>query len=719
MYLYTDSIVDFWNFTRNAPKVAYSYRQVRTELMKIASKLELSRLEPAVRQMVEPRPSLNLDFHVAFDDPAFFHDGDVIAQLEDDQVKVHSALMCARCPFFEGLFMGRAGGRWLAGRENTENIVVDLKHISSKTFKLVLRHLYCDSGAELFDDVVSVVDVDDFLETVIDVLAAANELMLDRLSQICQSVAGRFVNARNVCSLLNAISPSSVGEFKDAGLEYLCLNLEAMLQGHFLNELDEDLLEELDEVVRANQLACMPFAKSGRAEILLHERHPELASLIDRNRQAKIDSVVLRTKFSDMATFAPGSLGDDFATSPMQQKARRRSSTAVKVDADRPSLKAKASTKDMMFDMDEELDSNTSPRESPSIRPMMASRAHDLLAQNTPPVEDTWYSSRGKVIPSPRLAPQSSTSGAITPRTPRSPEMNGKTPPSGKPYTLTPLAARSSGLKDIMAQAASGRESSLTQGLAAAKSSLSDIPAPFSLPAPKLSQMSQKDRKRMQHLQQSASTSPKSAAAKVETPSFSWQTVSAQKKTGLKDVLESELSNNAAAKAATLRSASTPHLTMRQTVSNPKSPAPPVKTMTGPGSRTVSESQPKSATPSTISQFSNSKPIPHSIRHQPPPEQVLGLSMSEIVAHQLAEKDLIKEAAAKRDLQEIQAEQEFQLWWEAESARVQEAEQRAAAGPAKASKKPRQRGGGRGRGGKGKGHGKAAAAEGSADAAAK
>lgn len=93
--------------------------------------------------------------------------------------------------------------------------------------------------------------------------------------------------------------------------------------------------------------------------------------------------------------------------------------------------------------------------------------------------------------------------------------------------------------------------------------------------------------------------------------------------------------------------------------------------------------------------------------------------MSEIVAHQLAEKDLIKEAAAKRDLQEIQAEQEFQLWWEAESARVQQAEQRAAASPAKAAKKPRSRGGrGRGGGGKsGRGNVKAATESGGAGTA--
>lgn len=38
------------------------------------------------------------------------------------------------------------------------------------------------------------------------------------------------VNARNVCSLLAAIAPSSVAEFKDAALEYVCLSMEAVMQ---------------------------------------------------------------------------------------------------------------------------------------------------------------------------------------------------------------------------------------------------------------------------------------------------------------------------------------------------------------------------------------------------------------------------------------------------------------------------------------------------------
>lgn len=43
------------------------------------------------------------------------------------------------------------------------------------------------------------------------------------------------VNARNVCSLLTAVAPSSVAEFKDAALEYVCLSLEAVMQNGYVS----------------------------------------------------------------------------------------------------------------------------------------------------------------------------------------------------------------------------------------------------------------------------------------------------------------------------------------------------------------------------------------------------------------------------------------------------------------------------------------------------
>lgn len=213
LYLYTDTVVDFWHYTRQHPKQAFRYRQIRTELMKVAAKLELTRLEPAIRQMVEPKPSMDEDMEVAFRDTTLFDNGDVLLQLADGDVRVHSALMCQRCPFFEGLFKGRAGGRWLSERrglleEPDDAISIDLKHIDSAMFQMVLRHIYADTGEELFDAVVTD-GLDEFLDLVMDIMGIANELMLDRLSQICQRVIGQYGKLFPCLDLSNKIIESS------------------------------------------------------------------------------------------------------------------------------------------------------------------------------------------------------------------------------------------------------------------------------------------------------------------------------------------------------------------------------------------------------------------------------------------------------------------------------------------------------------------------------
>jgi hypothetical protein len=63
-----------------------------------------------------------------------------------------------------------------------------------------MRHIYADTDDELFED-VKANDLDDFVDLIIDVLAIANELMLERLAQICQKLLGRFGNLSN-CQFL-------------------------------------------------------------------------------------------------------------------------------------------------------------------------------------------------------------------------------------------------------------------------------------------------------------------------------------------------------------------------------------------------------------------------------------------------------------------------------------------------------------------------------------
>ena len=204
-YIYTDKVIEVWSFTKQNQSMAFRYRQVRVELMKTATHLKMMDLEASVRLMGDPEPQMNLDIAPAIQDLSFFQDGDIIVELNGSETMVHSSLMCQRCPFFEALFKGRSGGQWLAGRRQNqlEPVRVDLKHIAPETFRLVLRYLYADAGTELFDDVVSA-DIDEFSEQVLDVLAVADELMLDRLSQVCQQLLGRF--GKLVCNkmLINA-----------------------------------------------------------------------------------------------------------------------------------------------------------------------------------------------------------------------------------------------------------------------------------------------------------------------------------------------------------------------------------------------------------------------------------------------------------------------------------------------------------------------------------
>lgn len=192
-FLYTDNVLDVWHQTRSSPANASRYRQVRIEVMRIATHLGLPTLERAARLMVEPARSLKFDMEGAITDPSFFDNGDVTVQLNGDAIKMHSQVVCQRCPFFDALFHGRSAGRWLSSRleDTTDTVDVDLKHIDRTIFDFVIQHMYADTEETMFDE-VRTNDLDEFIDLVIDVAFVANELMIDRLAQVCQTVLGQF-----------------------------------------------------------------------------------------------------------------------------------------------------------------------------------------------------------------------------------------------------------------------------------------------------------------------------------------------------------------------------------------------------------------------------------------------------------------------------------------------------------------------------------------------
>lgn len=694
-FLYEDAVIAAWNCIRQRQSWAFRYRQIRTELQKLTTALDMPVLEAAVRLQVDPQKAMANDFKHAVKDSRFFEDGDTLLELDGAEVQVHSTLITQRCPWFQALFHGRSGGRWLAGRRETleedELLRVDLKHIHPDTFTYVLQHIYSDAGEELFESVVTPT-LEDFEDLVMDVMSVANELMLDRLSQICQKIMGKFVNTRNISSLLNEISPCAVTEFKDAGLEYICLQVETMLENHLLDDLEEDLLLDLDEVVRENQLAQFPFVRSGRAELLLHEQNPELAGDIDEERQRRVKEIAFKAtqreeerKMSASVKPRYGSLDESNFPTPDRV---RSISKAARNEPLSPDLKPKQSQSDLMFDMDDD--------ETPAV-----SKFGSKLRKAGTPVPDI------DELPTPTetsmlVSGSLSASGPRTPAPNRTiPVLPGQSPglSGGSPWKAAPLPTAKLDLKEVFKPDFIPNQSALSAGLTSQKGKEATRQAQ--------AKISQKERKKQQQAQ-AAQAALLAAAGQSKGPAWDksseqsapWKVAGPKGKapapaspagslTPVTPIPKPLLAAEASSSKSLPRRTASPDTRFSGQSRTPNNTTPiPTSAKQKQPSRRGTPVNPTTSTtpvprPSASSTPVATKPaeplIPHSKSYLPPQpkaEPMLGLSIADIMSQELAEQVSAQDAVAKRSLQEIQEEQAFQEWWDAESRRTQEEEAR-------------------------------------------
>ena len=484
-----------------------------------------------------------------------------------------------------------------------------------------------------------------------------------------------------------------------------------------LNELDDDLMLELDETVRQNQVACQPFSRSGRAEAELFERHPELIDIIERSWRAKVDSFRLQSRLRDEDSYY-ASTGkhrsvhrNDDGDTDQSHRSSNQATSSVANSTKTP--KPKHSTGDLMFEMEEEQENQqlTIP-----VDPITPSREQhrgqflDDLHEPSPAIQAAELSTSLQLSspadPSISPAHGSSLEGSKLPMSSESPITNMRV------WGSAVVATSKLDMKEYMAQASSEKLSYLSLGLASQQARSPSGQQSQSM------KLSQKERKRQQHQQYSHQSqqdmSPKNSSVvdepeQSQTPKPSpWRVASAGQKVSLKEVLGAESSKSPPPFSEKMqRQTSNPPLTMRQTVpgnaqalrravsggSQQDSKPIPMRSVSTPA---VSDA-PHPTRPSNTTNKSES-PIIQSIRHAPPPaEPSLQLSMSDILTQQQTEKDVIRDAVAKRSLQEIQEEQAFQEWWDEESRKVREEQEQETRGKTVSPARGRN-GGSRGKG---------------------
>ena len=433
-------------------------------------------------------------------------------------------------------------------------------------------------------------------------------------------------------------------------------------------------------MMHQNQLAFLPYARSGRAEADLFEQYPALAEQLEQSRQQTVDSMRLRSKLHEdegrsasvsrvhVRSWTKGS------PLPVAERSSRASPQQVSLPMDKPTLVVEESKDDDLFEMDEEREvlgvthGSGVALSSPSLA-AVGSQGLEPIGSPHSSLEcpfDAAATSMGSSLSSLPVLMRNPMNPVSTKSDSHIEQPRGVADLAkvGVPWQVAPQIGLKTGLKDIVVHASTCRSSNLTFAL---NGDLADSTRSSH-------KVSQKDRKKlhkqlqMQREENSRHRAPEITEAEPNSKMSPWQTCGSTPKQDLAS--GSPLQGTASLSTQPLTGLQPKgSMTMRQTVSGTPSAA-----------RDNSLKQSGNVSIRAIAhQTRPAQPSIQSIRHTPSrpqssPINVTQVPLSDILLQQQMEKRAIKEATAKQSLQEIQQEQEFQQWWDSESRRVQQEE---------------------------------------------
>ncbi|GAA5904198.1 hypothetical protein JCM6882_003976 [Rhodosporidiobolus microsporus] len=302
-YLYSDDFPALWDTrvglplrealaaSSSANPLKLDVGAVKAELRSLAMRFDLPALSRALERQTKtlPAPTLASDLsnllHSSLSSKAVSSlpsslKPDVTLLLSDREVKVHSVVLRARCPFFATFF---DDADWSAERKKGGVVRFEVKHVGWEVMSLVLEHIYRDAGMSLFQS-VDRPTAEEYIDFTVQVLAVANELLLDKLKQVCSAVLRSFVTLNNVVSILCDAAFYEADDLARACMYYLSSSLETALEAGLLDALPTDLLVAFTAFVQERQGAKMPISRSGLLLQELLSKHADYLAEIDVGR---------------------------------------------------------------------------------------------------------------------------------------------------------------------------------------------------------------------------------------------------------------------------------------------------------------------------------------------------------------------------------------------------------------------------------------------------
>lgn len=298
-YLYSDDLLTPWDrrigavFSEQFEGLGISPAQVKAELTALAGILELHQLSLALGSMVKcvPASTLRKDYEQLYDEAQSVCSSlprrdtrvnalapDVALHLSDKVVYTNSVILRARCPFFSSFF---GDPEWTIRRRDHFGIIdVRMGHLAWKIMQFVLKFI-CLGEEKLFHSLDTLDTVDEVIEFLFRVLAAANEFLLTQLVLICSEMILSHLSPYNACSLLSDAIHYNAVELARSIESYMAANLEMFLEFRILDDLETTIVRHLAEYTRSEQLEKLPITRSNKLANYAMDKHKEWLTLQD------------------------------------------------------------------------------------------------------------------------------------------------------------------------------------------------------------------------------------------------------------------------------------------------------------------------------------------------------------------------------------------------------------------------------------------------------
>uniref|UniRef100_A0A3Q3JX55 BTB domain-containing protein n=1 Tax=Monopterus albus TaxID=43700 RepID=A0A3Q3JX55_MONAL len=160
---------------------------------------------------------------------------DVTLKSEDGQeFPCHKCVLCARLEYFNSML----GNPWI---EATSCTALEIP-VGSEILQVILEYIYTDESPTIKESLN--------VEFVCNVLVVADQLLITRLKEMCEVVITENLTLKNAAELLEFATMYSAEQLKLSCLQFIVLNMAAMLELKALDILSDEVLLELSAAYR-------------------------------------------------------------------------------------------------------------------------------------------------------------------------------------------------------------------------------------------------------------------------------------------------------------------------------------------------------------------------------------------------------------------------------------------------------------------------------------